>query len=360
MVIRVAPDVADRLVRERSALLLVRSPAEPDRLTEALATAATDIWGLGGEAGSPAFVSEPVPTPEGPMLLLDLDATPDAAVRALPDVVSARLTEAGVDEAEVALLRHESGRLERLERLGPSVRCWLRGRAGTADLLPALAEGWLRERAGEGTPWFQYAGGAFFPLAQERAAHAVTALLGAGWEASLVVSDFATTAHAAGILVPAPPAPPQAALGAVSAGPDLVAELLRARELVRAHADRLCWAGAGTEPDARDLTTSTWQDRTRSHRQDPGLVPDLLVPDGLWYQLLTEGHLARLGGLPEGAAELLPGVAELTVGEPEQWLPGHPDREAVRARARDLLRPCLASPDRLHALSRERLAEHRG
>jgi hypothetical protein len=44
-----------------------------------------------------------------------------------------------------------------------------------------------------------------------------------------------------------------------------------------------------------------------------------------------------LRGLPPGAAELASGRFELTIGEPEQWVPGHRDHKAVRARARHIL-----------------------
>jgi hypothetical protein len=55
--------------------------------------------------------------------------------------------------------------------------------------------------------------------------------------------------------------------------------------------------------------------------------------------------------LPSAVAEIaavdagwqpVPGLApgdQLTVGDPEQWIPGHPDQEAVRDRARRLLEP---------------------
>lgn len=39
---------------------------------------------------------------------------------------------------------------------------------------------------------------------------------------------------------------------------------------------------------------------------------------------------------PAGATELPGGRVEVTIGEPEQWLPGHPDRAAVGNEARRL------------------------
>jgi hypothetical protein len=57
----------------------------------------------------------------------------------------------------------------------------------------------------------------------------------------------------------------------------------------------------------------------------------------MWYQVLSQAQLERLRGLPPGAAELASGRFELTIGEPEQWVPGHRDHKAVRARARHIL-----------------------
>ena len=56
--------------------------------------------------------------------------------------------------------------------------------------------------------------------------------------------------------------------------------------------------------------------------------------------LATRAAAAVLGafrGLPPGAAGLASDRFELTIGEPEQWVPGHPDHKAIRARARHIL-----------------------
>jgi hypothetical protein len=68
------------------------------------------------------------------------------------------------------------------------------------------------------------------------------------------------------------------------------------------------------------------------------MTPDESEAGPMWYQVLSGTQLARLGGPPPGAAELAGGRFELTIGEPEQWVPGHRDHDAIRARARYLLR----------------------
>lgn len=70
-------------------------------------------------------------------------------------------------------------------------------------------------------------------------------------------------------------------------------------------------------------------------------VCDEIVLDGYWHQLLGPGHLARLGGPPEGSVPIGNGWASLTVGEPEVWAGGGAQRDHLRAQARALLAPCL-------------------
>jgi hypothetical protein len=71
--------------------------------------------------------------------------------------------------------------------------------------------------------------------------------------------------------------------------------------------------------------------------------------------VLSPGHLDRLGGSPPAAEPLGGGRVGLTVGEPEQWLPGNPDGAGVRARARELLAACLVDEATGTQLMRERL-----
>lgn len=352
--LEVDEDVLYTLLDGPSLLLQVQSGADPEQLRQVLAAVAGDISALGTEQGGPAFVSTPVPTPQGPLLQLDLgEDLPDDDLRRIPELVVTRLAQAGVQDAYVRV-PPDGPALEHVREWTAAARCWLRGRDDLTPLLD-LAHAWLREHAK--SAWFQHTSGALFPLTADQARPATEALLRAGWEATILASDFTTSAHAIS-LYRSPLSAPRAALA--TTGTSTVADLHDSRALIRAHAGELSWAGVDVEPDARDLTCSRWYSRTRDHLLDPDSVSDLLVPDGMWFQLLTTGHLDRLGGLPPGAVELAPGVAELTVGEPEQWLPGHPDQDAVRRQARELLSACLATPDRVHELGQKSLTERRG
>jgi len=114
-------------------------------------------------------------------------------------------------------------------------------------------------------------------------------------------------------------------------------------------------------PDARDARSPHWHGRGQSATYPAvELVTDLLVPDVMWYTMLSSGHLQRLGGPPDGAVELPGGRVELTIGDPEQWIPGHPDLVTVRARGASLLGPCLATADETFQLARERMPLIRG
>jgi hypothetical protein len=109
-----------------------------------------------------------------------------------------------------------------------------------------------------------------------------------------------------------------------------------------------------------------WEARTSAESTAGGPRPaveqlcDILVPDALWYQILSAGHLEPLGGPPPGSVDLPDGRVELAIGEPEQWLPGHPDLPAVQAQARELLAACLVTADEAFAMSSRRMREARG
>lgn len=100
------------------------------------------------------------------------------------------------------------------------------------------------------------------------------------------------------------------------------------RDLIRTRASglsELAWAGVTATGQSMDL-----------------LMPDTMAGNEdelgpVWCQVLSEAQLQRLGGPPPAAVELPTGRFELTIGEPEQWVPAHPQQEAIRAHARRIL-----------------------
>jgi hypothetical protein len=108
---------------------------------------------------------------------------------------------------------------------------------------------------------------------------------------------------------------------------ELALRMRHQRELIREHVGKLAWAGVTIDPEDIFFLTP------RQRRYDAA------EPSPMWYQVLSPAQLRRLGGAPSGSVELEHGRIELTVGEPEQWTPGHPDRDAVFNHARTLLTP---------------------
>jgi hypothetical protein len=236
------------------------------------------------------------------------------------------------------------------------------------DLLGA-ALAWLRGQPGADRGPVGLVVSAEIPLTWQAAVPVGAAVLGSGPTASVtLVSDFATTAAAAVVVSGFLGATPRAALTAAGAGstPDAVAERMREqRETIRGYPHPLGWAAVGADRDASRMRFWDWEERPedRPERAEPRRfteqVSDALIPDAMWYQVLSAGHLERLGGPPEGAVPLRDGTYELTIGEPEQWLPGHPQRAAVLARGRALLDGCLATNQRAMELARARMGEWR-
>jgi hypothetical protein len=82
---------------------------------------------------------------------------------------------------------------------------------------------------------------------------------------------------------------------------------------------------------------------------------DELCFEAFPYQILSPGHLARFERQPAGARPLAGGRIELSLGDPNEWLPESPLREEAVASARELLAPCLCNED---AVFRERLRQN--
>ena len=108
---------------------------------------------------------------------------------------------------------------------------------------------------------------------------------------------------------------------------EITSHMFQMREELRGHAEQpeLWLASVTAAPDDRSLRHTGLANWSEDFHHLA------------WYQILSPERLRRLGGPPPGAAELPGGRVELTVGEPEQWLAGHPDHEVVRDRAAQLL-----------------------
>jgi len=342
-------------VRPRAILVFTVLAADPEGRLPAALTA------FGRRLTRVQYVSRPVPIPGGQLMLVDLEKASKRVLAAVPDWLVEELTAAGITDATVELPPTMGERYYDVWAFAPAARAflvppvaWPPREQTPLDLLDTVLA-WLRDQPGPDVPPFAQALGAEIPLTWESAAQVGAGILRSGQTTSVtVVTDFATSVAGAVVSNGFHGASPRASVTAAGAGwpAGAVAQRMRAqREMIRRYPHPLGWAGVTADVDAEWTMFEDWverpQDRACRHesRRLHELASDVLAPDAMWYQVLSAGHLERLGGPPQRAVPLRNGAYELTVGEPEQWLPGHPDRPAVRDRGRELLAGCVGTTE---------------
>ena len=291
-------------------------------------------------AERPSYVAEPVMVPGGQLLVIDYASTPPRLCRHTPGILIRHLEAARVQDAQIGLAPKLSGQHgSALASLTPVAWAGLRAsvppypRGGLAAVpyaqhLIDTATGWLRRQNQPGMDLLGLVVSIGVPLTWDAVVPMVTGVLAAGSTAALLASDFRTRAAVAVL--------GDLALTGVSlrvASADRIAErvaaaMRRQRETIRAAAAGVGWAGVTTQANPSPPF--------RLHLPNPAVESEFDAGP-MWYQLLSQAQLERLRGLPPGAVELAPGRFELTIGEPEQWVPGHRDHDAIRARARHIL-----------------------
>jgi hypothetical protein len=341
-------DLVRALVEEGTIYVLVRSPAEPDRLFNALSAAAADIgdigfWATEPDPGDPdsgfweaAEVTGPIPVPGGGILQIHAGNTPpEMRIGEIPRLLAQSLELAGITDATVGPAPVMGTRYEVLESLGPAVRTVLCGsppvpggdKRSVPSVLIDIAVGWLR---GEFRPGWELRAlliAAEVPVTWQNLRSVIDEGLRALISVSVIATDFTVGGAAIklGECLGTGVAMSAARTGWTTA--EITSHMRQMRAELREYAQQpeLWLASVTAAPDDRSLRLTgltNWSD-------------DFFHP--AWYQILSPERLRRLGGPPPGAAELPGGRVELTVGEPEQWLPGHPDYQAVRDRAAQLL-----------------------
>jgi len=334
------------LTAQGTIYILVRSPADPDRLYAALSAAAADIGDIGFYWDEPspdnpygdweaAEVTGPIPVPGGGILQIHAGNTPpEMRIGEIPRLLAQSLELAGITDATVGPAPVVDTRYEALTSLGPAVRTVLcgspvltRGKRRVPPALTDAAAEWLR---GEFRPGWELQAlliSAEVPVTWQTLRPVVDGGLRALLSVSVIASDF--TANAAAIVI-GECLGCGVAMSAAGAGwttAEITSRMRQMREELRGHAQRpeLWLASVTVAPDSRSLHYAELTDWDEDFYHLA------------WYQILSPERLRRIGGPPAGAAELPGGRVELTVGEPGQWLPGNPDYEAVRNRAAHLL-----------------------
>jgi hypothetical protein len=378
--VTVAPGVEEML--QQHGMPLIRSAEEPSRVAAAVAAAAHDIAGTGllrrtGEtviAGEvirsdgtrwrpadqewedneqlwsldgPASVLGPVPVPGGQLLIIDYKDTPPELCQETPRLLIRRLEAAGVRDAEISLAPQLSGdRFAALRSFSPVVRAYLRtgdpppaGRftgMPSAPRLIGVAAEWLRSHYAPGSDLLALVNSTIpVSLTWDSLKPVAEDVLAADVSVDLIVSDFATRATTAQLGFFGYTGITLAAAGRDWRSEQAAAQMRALRETIRTCAADAEWAGVDVYPSTERAHYIPGDGDVLGnirvyHRDELHVGP-------MWYQVISDAELRRLGAPPPGAAELADGRFELTAGEPEQWVPGHPDNAAVRARAGKLL-----------------------
>lgn len=336
MAITVQESLPARIRSGLPVVLCVLSAEDPVRLAAALRAAKSDIAVLGEGVYRYPYVTDPIAIPGGYTLLIDLTSIPGDLAVTVTDLVIRRLHKGGIGAAEISSAPEVDDRYSAISSFSPVAQAWL---GGTGDRpldkgitrrldmrLVELATEWLRQEYHNRMESVALAVSAEVAFNWETAGAVARGILGTLSGTAMFVSDFSSEIASAVLGSFLGTGLSLIAAGADWPAPEVARHMHGQRDLIRAHATELAWAGVTAQTDNRYLLTATLS------RTTP-------VPGTLWYQLLSAHQLRGPGGSPEGAVELSGGKAELTVGEPEQWVPGHPDRNAVMTQARRLITP---------------------
>ena len=336
----------------------------------ALKLARVDVLGLAARtrsledgarlAGSvPPTASSVVNAPGGPLFLVENLAADASLLSSIPDVIVRRLEKAGVQSATVEAPRR-GGTLDALDATPHAVvlRLFPRPR-GIATVLPL---DWLDIAC-------DWVAGDLFDVDDVR-------LRVLGVEFDVAANEVSAVVHDCGLAKASCDAVngelddrvriasitfgrlPHLALA--SGGPQvdpsgLVARFRLLQEVARELAADVAYACIDFEPTfeglALGLSPDGWQ-------AQGGAAPNVIareliedrVPDAYPYQVLGRAHLDRLGEFGLAFEALGDGRIEITLDEPESWLPGRSERDDVQGQGWDVLGACLVLEEDLAEL----------
>jgi hypothetical protein len=385
MAVRVRPDSAERVSAAPGRFALqVLAPDDLPAAINAMRLFRVDLVGLSGKGARPApetgraatardraDVSQVVPAPPGPLLLVQhLDAEP-ADVARVPGLLARRLEDAGVGDATV-VVPELGGVLDVLDSTPGCVVLRLFPPPGERAVIPPdwldVAVDWIVGDLHDDDPVLARI------LSVEhdvRAAEAATLLHECGvaraW-CDLVNGDPSDRIRTASLTYGRLP---HLALAAGGPGMDaggLLArfELLQdvARELAADVAYACLDVEATFEGLGHGLPVDGWRGRGgAAPNRVAAVAADVVVPDAFPWQVLGPGHLARLeamGEAPPPFEQLGDGRIEVALGEPKDWLPRSVTRTDAQDDAIAWLSPLLIDPDELAELEASRPARAAG
>jgi hypothetical protein len=323
-----------------TARLQVTSGEDTDLVAGALRAAVHEIESLSPD-DAPAIVMGPYLLPGSCLLLADFEAaTPPDVLAQVPGILARHLADAGITEADIRPPQQIGARYEPLQAFTPVARAWLVGpepKGGTGvfpSLAPALAEAGTRWIVGLARPGMEFRAvivGMESPVTADALRQILDMLPRSGpqYIVTAVATDFSTQVASVVFGDFLSTAVTLSAAGANWSAEQVAVQMRAQRETIRACAGlpELEWAGVTAEAsNDQMLMNDPWR-------------PEYEMIGPVWYQILSQEQLRQVGSLPPGAAELPGGRIELTIGEPEQWVPGDPGHDAVLEQARRVLRP---------------------
>ena len=336
MTLTIEPGLPARIRSGVPVMLRVHSAEEPARLATALRAARSEIAVLGGGAYRYPYVTEPISIPGGFTMLIDVASIPGEVAGTIPDTISTHLREGGVVAAEIGSAPEVGDRYDVISSFSPVAQAWLGGtrdrplaKGITRQLDPRLVDlavQWLRQEYRDGMESIALAIAAEVPFDWETAGAVAREILGTLSGTAMFVTDFTSAIASAVLGAFLGTGLSLMAAGAAWPAAEIAGQMRGQRDVILEHATDLAWAGVTAQADNRYLLTAV------PSRTTP-------VPGPLWFQCLSAAQLREIGGPPEGSVELPGGRFALTVGDAEQWVPGHPDRDDVLERARRLIRP---------------------
>ena len=371
MGIRVAPGAGGIICDYADGFLLhVTEVTDIEAATRALGQARADIAALAAQAspGRPPVLSNVVLAPGGPLLRVARLEADEEALRAIPQLVARRLEAAGITSARVDA-PEPGGRLDRLDTCPNAVVLRLFPPPGRGAALPAtwidIACEWvLGDRAPGDTVPMRLLAAEFDVAVADAPAILHQASVAGAW-CDVVNGNLRERVRTASISFGAAPHVALAAGGPACDGAALLARFDLLCEVARELAGEVAYACVDLEATFEGVglgfTQRGWRDQGgASPNLVAGELVDVLVPDVFPFQILSQGHLARLAtaGAPSEdppIGEPLPnGRVEVLIGDPADWLPIYDVREDVQAEGFELLAPLLATTADASALRRGR------
>lgn len=369
MAIRVARGVISHMREWRDSFALqIRGGADPDAVRRAFDRARPEIVRLGpgpnralglsaGDFAGPKYVSEVMPSAEGPLIILDASHCPDRYLKETLDIIVRQLGEAGVDDATISVPKLD----ERLiYRRAPAVVLHLAvGPADTLQCRPIPAEwildgiGWVQQQEEIDEAWVSQAFP--FPIDVGVAPQLFDRFRRQPSYTTLFAGRLWGRARAVGI------APLEGLFALGVAGTECsVAEFEAAASWLRQFArDRLpefVFASLQTRPETFDdmpvlrLLERRFEDPDRGPPWSRMMtLCDEFLPDAFPWQILGPGHLQRLGNFPPGATPLADGYAELELAPTTLRLTDPEAFAQVRTTALNRLGSCLLSDEDVSA-----------